>query len=62
MITLIGNGAYGLIAPFLPLELKAMGISMDYFGYLFSMYSLPVVVASPIIGFLLTKFKKRSFV
>jgi len=62
MITMLSNSAYALIAPFLPIELKAIGISMDYFGYIFSMYSVSVIVGSPIIGFLLTKFKRRSFV
>ena len=61
-ITMISNSAYALIAPFLPIELKATGISMDYFGYIFSVYSVSVILGSPMVGYLLTKFKRRSFV
>ena len=59
---MLSNSAYALIAPFLPLELTAIGISLDYFGYIFSMYSVSVILGSPIIGYFLTKFKRRNFV
>jgi predicted MFS family arabinose efflux permease len=62
LITLLSNCAYALIAPFLPLELKRVGIPTELFGYIFSMYSVAVVICSPFIGFLLTKFKRRNFV
>jgi len=61
-ITLLSNSAYSIIAPFLPIELKNMGIPIDYFGYIFSMYSVSVILGSPLIGYLLTKFPRRSFV
>ena len=35
---------------------------MDYFGYIFSMYSVSVIFGSPIIGYFLTKYPRRSFV
>lgn len=53
---------YALIAPFLPLELEQKGVSMTMSGYIFSMYSLAMIICSPLIGFLLTKYKLRGFV
>jgi len=48
--TLISNSAYALIAPFLPLEFKAKGISGEMIGLLFAIYSVAVIVCSPFVG------------
>ena len=59
---MLSNSAYALIAPFLPLELSKEGVPLELFGYIFSMYSLAVIICSPLIGYFLTQFKRRNFV
>ena len=61
-ITVLSNCAYALIAPFLPLELVRVGVPIELFGYIFSMYSVAVIICSPFIGYFLTKVKRRNFV
>jgi len=61
-ITILSNSAYALIAPFLPIELLKLGVPVSMFGYIFSMYSLAVIICSPLVGYLLTKIHRRSFV
>jgi len=48
--TLISNSAYALIAPFLPLEFKAVGISGEMIGLMFAIYSVAVIICSPFVG------------
>ena len=62
LITLVSNCAYALIAPFLPLELIKAGIPMHLFGYIFSTYSLAVIICSPMVGYFLTKVRRRNLV
>ena len=56
VINLFSNSGYGLIAPFLPQELKQKGIAEQYYGYIFGIYSVAVIICSPIVGYLLLKF------
>ena len=48
--TLISNSAYALIAPFLPLEFKEKGISGEMIGLIFALYSIAVIICSPLVG------------
>ena len=48
--TFISNSAYALVAPFLPLEFESKGISDHYIGLIFAIYSVAVVICSPLIG------------
>lgn len=48
--TLISNSAYALIAPFLPLEFKDKGISGEMIGLIFAIYSVAVIIVSPLVG------------
>ena len=48
--TLISNSAYALIAPFLPLEFKDKGISGQMIGLMFAIYSVAVILCSPLVG------------
>lgn len=50
LCTLISNSAYALIAPFLPLEFKEKGISGEMIGLMFAIYSVAVIVCSPMVG------------
>ena len=48
--TVVSNMAYALIAPFLPLEFIAKGVSHGMIGVIFAIYSLSVIVWSPIVS------------
>lgn len=61
-INFLANTGYGMIAPFLPVELAALGIDSSMFGYLFGAYSVAIIVVSPVIGVILKKFNRRRFV
>ena len=50
LCTLISNSAYALIAPFLPLEFKEKGISGEMIGLMFAIYSVAVIICSPLVG------------
>jgi MFS family permease len=59
---MLSNCAYALVAPFLPLELEKAGISKAYTGPIFSMYSVAVIICSPIIGKYIKQYGRRNFV
>ena len=48
--TLISNSAYAMIAPFLPIEFVDKGISESSIGLIFAIYSVAVIIFSPIVG------------
>ena len=48
--TLISNSAYALIAPFLPIEFREKGISGHMIGLMFAIYSVAVIICSPMVG------------
>ena len=48
--SLLASSAYALIAPFFPLELEDKGISDQNIGFIFSIYSLAVILFSPPVG------------
>ena len=48
--TFISNSAYAVIAPFLPKEFKNAGVSGDSIGFMFAIYSVAVIFASPVVG------------
>jgi MFS family permease len=62
IINCLSNSGYGLVAPFLPQELKAKGISMDIYGYIFGIYSVAFIIFSPIIGELLRRYRRRKLI
>ena len=62
LITMLSNCAYALVAPFLPIELEKAGISKAYTGPIFSMYSVAVIICSPIIGKYIKHYGRRNFV
>lgn len=61
ILTVLSNSAYALIAPFLPIKLAEKGIPMYMFGFIFSIYSIAVIICSPIVGSLLSKYRRRNF-
>ena len=48
--SLLASSAYALIAPFFPLELEDKGVSDANIGYIFSIYSVAVIIFSPFVG------------
>jgi MFS family permease len=48
--TFISNLAYSVIAPFLPNEFVAKNISLTVIGLIFAVYSVAVIIWSPIVG------------
>ncbi len=55
----LSSSAYAIIAPFLPFEFEKKGFNQSYIGYIFSIFSVAIVVTSPFIGRLITKYKRR---
>ena len=49
-ITIVSNMAYALIAPFLPIYLLEKGISAQYQGMIFAIYSAAVIFWSPVVS------------
>lgn len=62
IINCLSNSGYGLVAPFLPQELKARFIRLDIYGYIFGIYSVAFILVSPIIGELLRRYRKRKLI
>jgi MFS family permease len=60
--TLVSNSAYALIAPFLPIEFKSRGVSSLNIGIIFSVYSLAVIVCSPLVGIAIIKFGRPKII
>ena len=48
--SLLASSAYALIAPFFPLELEDKGISEWNIGFIFSIYSVAMILFSPPVG------------
>jgi MFS family permease len=48
--TFISNLAYSVIAPFLPIEFVDKGVSLTVIGIIFAIYSVAVIIWSPIVG------------
>lgn len=53
---------YAIIAPFMPFEIKKMGIDESWLGFIFSVYSVGVLVGSPISGKLLPLYGSRNVI
>jgi MFS family permease len=49
-VSFLSNSAYALIAPFLPFLFAEQGIPLGFMGYIFSMYSIAVIICSPLVG------------
>jgi hypothetical protein len=49
-ITALSNSAYAIIAPFLPFEFEKKKVDSRWLGYIFSIYSVAVVLCSPMVG------------
>ena len=61
-ITALSNSAYAIVAPFMPFEFANKGISQQWVGYVFAIFSVSVIFISPIIGKLINKVGRRSLI
>jgi len=61
-ITALSNSAYAIIAPFLPFEFASKGIDSIWIGYIFAIYSVAVVLCSPVIGSIMALMGRRNLV
>jgi MFS family permease len=61
-VSFLSNSAYALIAPFLPFLFAEKGIELSLMGYIFSTYSVAVIICSPFVGKMLSKLGRRRFI
>jgi MFS family permease len=61
-VTCLSNSAYAIVAPFLPFEFERKGISQTYMGYVFAIYSLAVIIFSPICGSMIGKIGRINLI
>lgn len=61
-ITALSNSAYAIIAPFLPFEFEKKGVDPSWLGYIFSIYSVAVVLCSPMVGKMISILGRRNLV
>ncbi len=52
-VTILSISCYSVIAPFMPLEFVKRGIDEELMGYIFAIFSLAVIIGSPLMGFLI---------
>jgi MFS family permease len=57
---ILSNSCYSLIVPFLPLELMKYGIGVSTIGYIFCMYSVAVIIGSPLVGKIMTTVGRKK--
>ena len=46
----LAQSVYSICAPFLPREFELKGLSTGYAGLVFSIYSLGLIIVSPLVG------------
>jgi len=61
-ITALSNSAYALVAPFLPFEFQRKGVHQETMGYIFAIYSLAVIIGSPMVGKLIQYMGRRNLI
>lgn len=61
-VSLLSNSAYSLCAPFLPFEFARKNVPLTMNGYIFAMYSIAVIICSPLIGRMLQPLGSRRFI
>jgi MFS family permease len=60
LINFINNVAYNLVAPFYPKEAMSKGIDLYWVGFIFTGYSLSMLLASPVAGKMMTKHGRKN--
>jgi MFS family permease len=61
LVGLVQNTSYGMIAPFIPLQLELIGCTPGQIGAIFAVYALSGVFWAPVVSnVLLKKFNGRT--
>lgn len=58
----MANSAYAIIAPFLPFEFERKGVDQDWIGYVFAIYSVAVIICSPLVGQMMPIVGRRNLI
>lgn len=61
-ITALANSAYAIIAPFLPFEFERKGVDQNWIGYVFAIYSVAVIICSPLVGQMMPVVGRRNLI
>ena len=61
-ITALSNSAFSIIAPFLPIQVEDKNIEQSWMGYIFSIYSVAVIIGSPMVEKLIPCIGRRNIV
>jgi DHA1 family multidrug resistance protein-like MFS transporter len=62
VMNVLSNSCYTLIPPFLPFMFRAKGADPSLLGYVFAIYSLSVILFSPVVGLLVNKIGRRPII
>ena len=54
------DSAYSIPAPFMPLEFERKGIDQITTGWIFAIYSLAIVLFSPLVPSFITRYGRRT--
>jgi MFS family permease len=60
MTNFVANSAYSSIAPFFPQEAIDKGLPKDVLGYIFSGYSISMVIFSPLLSRILSTYGRKN--
>lgn len=58
-LNILAWACYSVIAPFMPLEYANRGIDATAIGYVIGIYSLAMIVVSPLMGAIIQKIGRR---
>ena len=62
LVNLFANSAYSCIAPFFPLEAAKKGVPESVIGFIFSGYSVAMVILSPLIAKYMHKLGRKNVI
>lgn len=59
-LNILAWACYSVIAPFMPLLFKKRGIEETVIGYVIGIYSLSMIIISPLMGSIINKIGRRK--
>jgi len=57
---MLSSCGFCIIAPFMPLEFENKGIGPQTTGFIFAIYSVAIIVGSPCMGYVISKYGRRK--
>ena len=58
--TFMAQAAFSICAPFLPIEFERKGLPSTYTGLVFSLYSVGMIIFSPLFGKIVDRFGHKN--